>query len=57
MQNCYFNIRNVTKKQAIGIPMGIDPAPFWVNIFLYFYEEEYISLVTSSDKIKSWNSR
>ena len=52
MQNCYFNIRNVTKKQAIGIPMGIDQAPFWVNIFLYFYKEEYISLVTSSDKIK-----
>ena len=30
-------------EQAIGIPMGIDPALFWVNLFLYSYEEEYMS--------------
>ena len=43
MQNSYFNNGNVTKKQAIS--MGIDTTPIWVNIFLYFYEEEYISTV------------
>ena len=30
---CCFNIGNVTVKQAIGTPMGIDPAPFWANLF------------------------
>ena len=45
MQNSYFNNGNVAKKQAIGISMGIDTAPIWVNIFLYFYKEEYISTV------------
>ena len=23
--------------------MGIDPAPFWANSYLYFYEEEFVS--------------
>ena len=30
-------------RQAIGIPMGIDPAPFWANLYLYSYEEHFIS--------------
>ena len=24
-------------KEDIAIPMGIDPAPYWVNVFLYFF--------------------
>ena len=48
--NCYFNVGNVTMKQVIGIPMGNDPAPFWPNRFLYFYEEEYMPSLISSDK-------
>ena len=40
-------------KQAIGIPMGIDPAPFWTNLFLYSYEAEYMSSLISSDKVKA----
>ena len=47
MEKCYFN---VTTKPAIS--MGIDPAPFWANPFLYSYEEEYMSSLISSDKIK-----
>ena len=43
IKNCCYNIRNVTKKQAIGIPMGIDSVLFWTNLFLYFYEEESVS--------------
>ena len=43
IKNCCYNIRNVTKKQAIGIPMGIDPVLFWANLFLNFYEEESVS--------------
>ena len=32
--------------------MGIDPAPFWAKLFLYFYEEHMPSLI-SSDKINA----
>ena len=38
----HFNVGNVTMKQAIGIPIEIGPAPFRANLFLYFYEEEYM---------------
>ena len=43
----------MTIKQALGIPVGIDPAPFWANLFKYSYEEEYISSLISFDKIKA----
>ena len=32
IQNCYFNVRSVTMKQAIGIPIGTAPAPLWANV-------------------------
>ena len=38
-------------KQKIGIPIGTDPATFWANIFLYSYEEAYMSSLISSDKV------
>ena len=53
IENCFFTIGNATLRQAIGIPMGIDPAPFWANLFLYFYEEKHISDLISSDKVKA----
>ena len=32
--------------------MGIDPAPFWANLFLYHFEAKYItSLVSARSKI------
>ena len=34
-------------KQDIGIPMGIDPAPFWANLFLYFFESKYVTSLVS----------
>ena len=36
-------VGNSLLRQKIGIPMGIDPAPFWANLFLYTYENEYMS--------------
>ena len=30
--------------------MGIDPAPFWANLYLYFYEHKFITGLMSSDK-------
>ena len=34
IENCYFNVGNVTMKQAIGIPVGIDQHHFG-QIFFY----------------------
>ena len=42
ISNCYFSVGNVVMRQNIGIPMGVDPAPFWANLFLYTYEHDYI---------------
>ena len=28
-------------KQCIDIPIGIDLAPFWTNLYLYHYENQF----------------
>ena len=53
IENCFFTVGNVVMRQAIGIPMGIDPAPFWANLFLYAYENQFISDLISTDKVKA----
>ena len=47
MENCYFNVRNVTMTLSIGITIGIHPAPIWADLFLYYYKEGYISSLQS----------
>ena len=49
--NTYFTISNILIHQSIGIPMGIDPAPFWANLYLYHYEEKLITNLITTDKI------
>ena len=51
--NCYFTVGNCVLRQSIGIPMGIDHAPFWGNLYLYFYEETYISNLIRIDRTKA----
>ena len=46
-------VGNSLLRQERGIPMGIDPAPLWTNIFLYTCENEYISELISNDKVKA----
>ena len=53
VKNCYFMVGNSLLKQKISIPMGIDPVPFWENLFLYTYENEYMSEPISNDKVKA----
>ena len=38
MEHCYFTFGSKLFRQAVGIPMGSDPAPFMANLFLYYYE-------------------
>ena len=33
--------------------MGIDPAPFWGNLFLYTYEHDYIKKLIKEDRVKA----
>ena len=33
--------------------MGIDPAPFWANLFLYTHKNEYKPELISNDKVKA----
>ena len=42
VSNSYFMLGNMLFLQAIGIPMGVDPAPFFANLFLFYYESEWI---------------
>ena len=49
IRECYFKFSNLVLRQEIGIPMGIDPAPFWANLYLYFYEEKHVSTLMKQD--------
>ena len=51
--NCYFSVGNIVMRQKIGIPMGIDPAPFWANLFLYSYEHDYIKKRIKEDRVQA----
>ena len=50
---CHFTIGQSTFSQIIGIPMGIDPAPFWANLFLHHFENEYMTKLLRSDVAKA----
>jgi len=50
IKGTYFLIGNKLFLQCIGIPMGIDPAPFWANLHLYSYEYKFITSLMGSDK-------
>ena len=54
--NCYFSVGNIVMRQKIGIPMGIDPAPFWANLFLYSYEHDYIKKRIKEDRVHKLNT-
>ena len=52
IENCYFTVGQTVLKQVIGIPMGIDPAQLWANVYLYSYEENFISGMIQSGFIQ-----
>ena len=54
INKCFFSIGDMIFKQDIGIPMGIDPAPFWDNLFLYFFESNYIKQFISNGSSKAY---
>jgi len=53
MENCFFTVGNRIYRQVIGILMGPDPAPFFANFFLAFYETKYIKVLRQKDPGKA----
>ena len=53
IENCYFTVDNAVLIQANGIPMGLDRAPFWANLFLYAYVLNYMSDLIAFDKVRA----
>ena len=48
INNSYFLVGNTLFRQIIGIPMGSDPAPFLANLYLSFYETQWIKSLNKS---------
>ena len=57
IKETFFKIGDKLFHQCIGIPMGIDPAPFWANLHLYSYECEFITSLMRSDKGRAMKFR
>ena len=53
IRECYFTVGDGIFIQTIGIPMGIDPAPFWANLYLYKFENSFMESLRRSDFAKS----
>ena len=51
--NCYFTVGSKFLYQIIGIPIGFDPASFFANLFLYFYESKSMNKLKKNDLTKS----
>ena len=53
----FFTFGNLVFLQNIGIPMGIDPAPFWANLYLYYYESIFITKLSRTDRYRGFKFR
>ena len=49
INNSYFCVGKQVFRQKIGIPMGLDPAPFLANLFLAYYEIHFIDELRKTD--------
>ena len=51
IRNCYFANEDKVFQQITGIPMGSDPAPFFANLLLFYYEWQYINDLSAKNEI------
>ena len=49
IDNSFFSVGSDIFRQVIGIPMGSDPAPFFANLFLYYYESKWLQSLKTDD--------
>ena len=52
VDNSYIKYKGKIYRQFVGIPMGIDPAPFMANLFLHYYENKFIKNLVDNGNIK-----
>ena len=41
MENIYVQFEYIAYQQIVGIPMGINYAPFIADLFLFYYERDF----------------
>ena len=51
LKHSYFTVGVNIFKQVVGIPMGSDPAPFFANLFLYYYERKWLLELKKNDLV------
>ena len=49
LENCFFKVDSHIFRQVIGILMGLDPAPFFINLFLFNCESEWVGKMKNID--------
>ena len=49
INNSFFHLSSKIFHQVIVIPMGSDPAPFFANLFLFFYESRWLKSIKNSN--------
>jgi len=56
-ENLYFQLGDQIFRQIIGIPMGVDPAPYMANLYLYHDESAFMEKITKQNysKAKRYN--
>ena len=57
IDNAFFQVGDKVFRQIIGIPMGSDPAPFIANLFLYIYENRFMTNLKKYDLARAKNLR
>ena len=57
IDNAFFQVGDKVFRQIIGIPMGSDPAPFIANLFLYVYENRFMTNLKKNDLARAKNLR
>ena len=53
LSNCYFTVGPKIFCMIIGIPMRSEPAQFFANLFLYYYESRWMNELKKKDLIKA----
>ena len=53
LDKCYFTVGSSHFRQLIGIAVGLDPAPFMVTLFLYYYERKLLLQTKKRDLQKA----
>lgn len=53
VSNTYLEVGDAIYRQTIGIPMGTNCAPALANLYLYYYESQYVSKIEEEQGINA----